>query len=381
MSRNTKGLNRESDGTWTIDKVVRKRRIYFRTGTSSKSEAEEIMFRLIEEARQISLIPQRQDRTWREAATKYLLDNESKSDIEDAATQFERMDSYIGDRLLTQVHDGTLEPYKKHRLKVDEVRKKTLNVELGRVRRILNLCAQSWRDEDTGLTWLETAPKIELLKVDDSRLPYPLDWGEQDTFFRKLPLHLANMAMFKVNTGCREAEVCGLKWDWEIEVPNFKSAVFIIPAYTVLTVRGKQVKNRYDRWVVCNDVATRVINSVRGDDDTYVFVYRGNPIERMNNSAWRTAWKAAGLPVDNVYLRGVHNLKHTFGRRLRAAGVPKSTRRVLLGHIDEDVTDHYSMPELAELRDAVNKVSRKKSRKSHALHTIKRKAAISIAAK
>ena len=54
-------------------------------------------------------------------------------------------------------------------------------------------------------------------------------------------------------------------------------------------------------------------------------------IGKMNNTAWKRAWRRAGLPVDADWLRGVHNLKHTFGRRLRAAGVSLETRRVLLG--------------------------------------------------
>ena len=45
----------------------------------------------------------------------------------------------------------------------------------------------------------------------------------------------------------------------------------------------------------------------------------------------------------------VHDLKHTFGRRLRTAGVPLETRKVLLGHKTGDITSHYSAPELAEL--------------------------------
>ena len=36
----------------------------------------------------------------------------------------------------------------------------------------------------------------------------------------------------------------------------------------------------------------------------------------------------------------VHDLKHTFGRRLRAAGVPVETRKVLLGHRNGDITTH-----------------------------------------
>ena len=42
----------------------------------------------------------------------------------------------------------------------------------------------------------------------------------------------------------------------------------------------------------------------------------------------------------------LHDLKHTFGRRLRAAGVSLETRKVLLGHRNGDITTHYSAPEL-----------------------------------
>jgi len=52
----------------------------------------------------------------------------------------------------------------------------------------------------------------------------------------------------------------------------------------------------------------------------------------------------------------VHDLKHTYGRRLRAAGVPDETRKVLLGHKNCDITTHYSTPEIAELIDAANLV-------------------------
>jgi integrase len=54
----------------------------------------------------------------------------------------------------------------------------------------------------------------------------------------------------------------------------------------------------------------------------------------------------------------VHDLKHTFGRRLRAAGVPEETRKVLLGHKNGDITTHYSAAELAELLAAVNRIDR-----------------------
>lgn len=66
-------------------------------------------------------------------------------------------------------------------------------------------------------------------------------------------------------------------------------------------------------------------------------------------------------------------MKHTLGRRLRAAGVPLETRKVLLGHKNGDITTHYSEPELEELIEAANRVCGEKSGKSPALVVLKRK--------
>ena len=52
----------------------------------------------------------------------------------------------------------------------------------------------------------------------------------------------------------------------------------------------------------------------------------------------------------------VHDLKHTFGRRLRAAGVSFEDRQDLLGHKSERITTHYSAAEIGNLIAAANKV-------------------------
>lgn len=172
--------------------------------------------------------------------------------------------------------------------------------------------------DETGLTWLERPPKITLLPVTDARKPYPLSWDEQIRLFRDLPDHLARMALFKVNTGCREQKVCRLRWDWEIEVPELDTSVFLIPA--------DRVKNGEERLVILNSVARSVVESQRDRHREYVFTYEGRRQQKMNNSAWRKARKRAGLPQVRV-----HDLKHTFGRRLRAAGVSLEDRQDLLG--------------------------------------------------
>ena len=82
----------------------------------------------------------------------------------------------------------------------------------------------------------------------------------------------------------------------------------------------------------------------------YVFTYKGNPVTKMNNTAWKRARKITGLPQVRI-----HDLKHTFGRRLRAAGVSREDRQDLLKHKSEHITTHYSAAELQSLLEAANK--------------------------
>lgn len=145
---------------------------------------------------------------------------------------------------------GSLQPYIEARRK-QGVKSRTINHGLKVVRRIINLASTEWVDEE-GLTWLAQAVKIKMLPEYDARKPYPLNWDEQDRLFQLLPDHLAKMALFAVNTGCRDAEICNLKWEWEIKIET--GSVFIVPGYIV--------KNRDDRLVVLNRIAQSVVDSV-----------------------------------------------------------------------------------------------------------------------
>ena len=143
-------------------------------------------------------------------------------------------------------------------------------------------------------------------------------------------------------------------------VPELHTSVFLIPS--------AQVKNREERLVVLNRIARSVIDEQRGQHSKFVFTYKGCAIQRMNGNAWRKARKRAGLPEVRV-----RDLKHTFGRRLRAAGVSFEDRQDLLGHKSGRITTHYSAAELRNLIKAANSVADKESRKSPALTILNRK--------
>ena len=147
-------------------------------------------------------------------------------------------------------------------------------------------------------------------------------------------------------------------------VPDLDTSVFILPE--AITKTGTE------RVVVLNAVARRVIEARRGTDAENVFTFRGRPVAKLHNSAWKRAWKRAGLPTEDGILKGVHNLRHTFGRRLRSAGVPLETRKALLGHASGDITTHYSAAELHELIEAAGKIESRGVAQTPALTVIGR---------
>ena len=331
----------QRDGIWHIDKRIGGRRVCQSTGTTQLEEAERFLARQMEQDRQASVYGVRPVRTFEQAAAKFVQEHQHKRSIGSDVARLKALMPILGPQPLDRVHIGMLQPWIDRR-KSEGVSAGTVNHGLKIVRRILNLAATEWMDE-YGLTWLTVAPKIRLLPDKEKRLPYPLNWDEQARLLRELPEHLVNMALFAVNTGCRDSEVCGLQWNWEVQVSEFETSVFIIP--------GRHVKNGEERLVVLNRIAKSVVNSQRGRHPTHVFVRQGKPVSRMLNGAWLRARARAGLSQVRV-----HDLKHTFGRRLRAAGVSFEDRQDLLGHRSGQITTHYSGTELSKLIEAANRV-------------------------
>lgn len=77
-----------------------------------------------------------------------------------------------------------------------------------------------------------------------------------------------------VNTGCREQEVCQLRVDWEVDIPQLNTSVFILPE--------SLTKTSTDRLVVLNSIAQRVVEARRGSHPPRIL--RLNPQLMLVNS-------------------------------------------------------------------------------------------------
>ena len=138
------------------------------------------------------------------------------------------------------------------------------------------------------------------------------------------------------------------------------------------------------RWSIKRAVTGRIARSVvercRGVHAEYVFTRHGKPLTKLYNSCWKAARRRAAGCYESEFRRPcpsgfrsvrVHDLKHTFGHRLRAAGVGFEHRKLLLGHKSDHVTTHYSAPEIGALIATSELVCELGSRKSHALTIVR----------
>jgi hypothetical protein len=180
----TAGIQADADGCKIVDKRVFGVRIKRRIGKIDQDQAEAWLAREVEKLRQANLFGQRPQRTFREAAIRYLEENAELACIDEVAWHLKLLDPYIGKLSLPEVHDATLAPFVRKR--TETVSATTVRRSLEVVRRILNLAARKWREDD-GTPWLCTAPPLLSMPNGPVRKPYPLSWEEQTRLFARLP--------------------------------------------------------------------------------------------------------------------------------------------------------------------------------------------------
>jgi integrase len=117
---------------------------------------------------------------------------------------------------------------------------------------------------------------------------------------------------------------------------------------SVFVLSEEQAKSGRERIVPLNAAARSIIETRRPHGGEHVFEFDGRRLSRMTNTAWDRARTSANLRDARV-----HGLRHTFGMRLRAAGVSHEDRQDLLGHHGGNVTTHYSEVEISRLIECV----------------------------
>ena len=375
------GVYQDAKGRWRVDKLHRGERLQGRFG--SHQEAEEWLIGKCAEIDAYGSVNAR-SMTLAEAATRYLIEEErgGKASLSTETYLLEPVIKCAGHLQIDQVHDGTLRQFVDQRLAAGKAHK-TINLSLAVVRHILNRACRRWRVDVGGGRTAPVLLQVPLLTMlpltGHQREPRPISWAEQRKLFELLPPHLKQMCLFTLNTGARDNVVVNLRWDWEIQVElaaGLMCSVFEVPREYV---KGRKSLG----YLVCNSIAQQVVDAARGRHDEFVFVWRRErmknldkapampyqPIESMNNTAWQTARRKAGL--DDLH---VHDLRHTVGMRLREAGVAEDTRADILWHSRPGMTAHYSQAQVREVRAALELIKNEGDTQNRSLRSLAREA-------
>lgn len=361
MRTRTKGIQLADDGSRSIDKQYRGKRIFERLGKVSQDNAEAWL-----RGRQAAIdagleneLRGGNEQLFAAAAAKYLTECQQRGvrSLETISYHVSILLPYIGTLPLIDVCNDALESFKEDRLEEDGVKPSTVNRSLEVVRTVTNRAARLWRSG--GKPWLATAPLIEMLDEKATRRqPYPITWHQQRVLTMVLPPHLHEMVLFALNTGARDDNVCRLRWEWERPVPELGRSVFVIPA--------EAFKGKRPHVLILNDVAWKIVEACRGRHREFVFVWRRErvknfdqapamayqPVATMNNTAFQLARKTVGLERMRI-----HDLRHTFGQRLRDAGVAAEDRALLMGHAIEGMPQHYATATISRLVDVANQAN------------------------
>ncbi|MDA8868530.1 tyrosine-type recombinase/integrase [Pseudomonadales bacterium] len=342
--KTAKGLV-QRNGIWHIEKQIKGQRIRESTRTGDKREAERHLAFVLEEHRKHMIYGDRRQYTFEQAATRYIQEETKKSLLRDAQ-DLKQVMPFIGDFFLEQVHAGTLDKFIQKR-KNDGVKSATVNRALAIVKLVLRRANARYRDEN-GNPWLGHLPEIPTLDWGDKRKGHALSDCEEAYLMSSLSSELQQISTFLLNTGLRSGELCALRWDWLVK----RDAV------TCFELPGEYMKNRQDFLVVCNTAAMEVLEARRGLHETFVFA----GINGQRKDIKASGWRRGRIRAADAFERGegkdaadgfrrlrVHDLRHTFGTRLRSLNVAFETRKDLLGHVQGDVTTLYSHVEVKEL--------------------------------
>jgi integrase len=141
-----------------------------------------------------------------------------------------------------------------------------------------------------------------------------------------------------MNTGLRRGEVVKLRWG----SVDFNRRL--------LTVEGRNAKNRQTRHVPLNDEAVSVLRNWREQSGTGARAFRVA-------TGFRTAW---GKVLKRARISNFrwHDLRHHFASRLVQNGVPLNTVRDLLGHGSVGMSLRYAHLAPDQRRDAVARLNK-----------------------
>ncbi len=293
------------------------KRIQESTGTSNKVAAQEYHDHRKAEAWRVSKLDERPEYTWEQAVIRWFQERSHKKSLKDDKSRLISLDPFLSGKYLSSIKRDLIDLFTLSR-KSDGVTNATVNRALQLLRAILRAAEREW-------DWIERAPHVRLLPEPKRRIRW-LTIDEADHLLSELPEHLKLMARFTLCTGLRESNVTGLLWS-QI---NFNNSSMSCP------VKSTVMKTKSIALPLCSQ-ALAIVRACEGNDPEFVFTFRGKPVARCNNSAWRNALKRAEIEDFRW-----HDLRHTWASWHVQNGTPLHVLQELGGWESVEMVRRYA---------------------------------------
>ena len=309
---------RKRGNTWWIDITTASgQRIRESASTSDRKAAQEYHDRIKAEAWRRNKLGEKPQRTWDEAALRFLQEAEGKASLK----EYERQIAFW----TLHFKEHGLETIARHEV-ADIVEKQaktpaTRNRYIACLRAVLLKAAGVWE-------WLDRAPKLKTYTEPKQRIRW-ISKDEATKLLAALPEWLQAMARFALATGLRQSNVLKLEWS---QVDLERRVAWIHP---------DQAKARRAIGVPLNEDAVAVIRKRLGKHLKRVFVgLDGEPMDQWKTNAQK-AWKSACKEVGIEDFRW-HDLRHTWASWHVQLGTPLFVLKELGGWETLEMVKRYA---------------------------------------
>lgn len=245
-------------------------------------------------------------RLWQEAVVKWIGEHHHKRSLPGDKTILRWLDPHLRNQFLDAIDREMIDRIMA--IKESEgVSPATVNRYSALLRSILICAHKEWE-------WIDAVPKVRMRRENSGRIRW-LTREQADRLLAELDRsapHVADAAEFTLNTGLRDANVCRLMWH-QIDMD-------------LATMRVYQTKNGRPLGTPLNQDAIAILQRRADIHSDYVFTWRGEPVTRFNNSAFRKACKRAGLEDFRW-----HDLRHTWASWMVQGGCPLEVLQKLGG--------------------------------------------------
>jgi integrase len=337
-------------------------RVQESTKCITKTEAQQYEDKRRNEIRQQVMLGKKPDRTWAEASLRWLDEKKHKKSLNGDIAHSEWLIPHLNHLCLSEITDELVEEITKKRLatkhgiknkdgeikNLKDTQPATVNRMLALIKGVLRAACYEWK-------WLDKMPRIKMQKEPKKRVRW-ITHEEAEQLIKELPPHLAIMARFSLATGLRETNVRELLWQ-DIDMKRRQA-----------WIHHDQAKGEKAIPIPLNDDAMEILNKQLGNDEQYVFVYKGHPVGQCNTKAWRNALKRA--KIKNFRW---HDLRHTWASWHVQSGTRLQELQELGGWQSYDMVLRYAHLADSHLKEAANRISLVKSKSSGAKSVQKEK--------